>query len=155
MIDLIPRSLSALTLSEELPPDRHPVRLYLARLNTGSRRTMTQALHNLAGLLSDGEATAFTLNWAALRYQHVAALRTQLAERYTLATANKMLSALGGVLLEAHLLGQMAADDYHYAIDITPIQDQISPRARLWPVRAAHASGPNRVDRTVIRAARQ
>ena len=130
MIDIIPTSPLALSLNQELPADRHPARLYLARLSTGSRRTMTQALHSLAGLLTDGQNTAFTLNWAALRYQHIAALRIRLAERYTTTAANKMLSALGGVLLEAYLLGQMADDDYHCAIDITPIQDQISPRQR-------------------------
>jgi integrase/recombinase XerD len=134
MFDIIPPSPLALTLSQELPADCQPARVYLARLSAGSRRIMTQALHSLAGLLTDGQATAFTLNWAALRYQHVAALRTRLAERYTVATANKMLSALGGVLLEAYLLGQMAADDYHCAINITPIQGQTS---RGGSVRAA------------------
>src|SRR5438045_1109807 len=114
MFDSIPPSLLALTLSQELPTDCHPAQVYLARLSVSSRRTMTQALHSLAGLLTDGQDTAFTLNWAALRYQHVAALRTRLAERYTVATANKMLSALCNVLLEAYLLGQLSADDYYY-----------------------------------------
>jgi hypothetical protein len=74
------------------------------------------------------------LNWAALRYQHIAILRTRLAERYTVTAANKMLSALCNVLLEAYLLGQMADDDYHCAIDITPIRCQTAP---CGSVRAA------------------
>jgi integrase/recombinase XerD len=139
MIDLIPRSVSALTLSEELPSDRQPVHLYLARLSPSSRRSTTQALHSLAGLLSDGQDTAFTLNWAALRYQHITVLRTRLAERYTTTTANKMLAALGGVLLEAHLLGQIADDDYHCAIDITPICGQTPPR-RSTRVASEHTA---------------
>jgi hypothetical protein len=36
-----------------------------------------------------------TLDWAVLRFQHTAAIRSQLAERYAPATANKMLSAIG------------------------------------------------------------
>ena len=135
MFDIIPPSPLALTLSQELPADCQPARVYLARLSAGSRRIMTQALHSLAGLLTDGQATAFTLNWAALRYQHVAALRTRLAERYTVATANKMLSALCNVLLEAHLLGQMADDDYHCAIDIMPIRGQTPSRGSVRAAR--------------------
>jgi hypothetical protein len=126
MSDIIPSSPLALTLSQELPADCQPARLYLVRLSASSRRSMTQALHSMAGLLTDTEATAFPLNWAALRYQHIAALRTRLSERYTVATANKMLSALRNVLLEAYLLGQMAADDYHCAINIIPLQGQTS-----------------------------
>jgi hypothetical protein len=117
MIDSIPISALALTLSQELPADCHPAQAYLARLSASSRRSTTVALHSLAGLLTDGEATAFTLNWAALRSQHVAALRTRLAERYTVATANKMLAAFGGVLLEAYLLGQLSAEDYRGVTD--------------------------------------
>jgi integrase/recombinase XerD len=123
-----PPSPLALNLSQELPADCHPARLYLARLSASSRRSMTQALHSLAGLLTDGEDTAFTLNWAALRSEHIAALRTRLAERYTVTAANKMLSVLGSVLLEAYLLGQMAADDYRCAINIMPIQGHMLPR---------------------------
>jgi integrase/recombinase XerD len=131
MIDIIPPSRLALTLSQELRADCHPARLYLARLSVGLRRTMTQALHSLAGLLTDGEATAFTLNWGALRHQHIALLRARLAERYTVATTDKMLSALRNVLLEAYLLGQIAADDYHCAIDITsPQKGACGQRAR-------------------------
>jgi hypothetical protein len=128
MIDTTPRSPVALTLNQELPTDCDPARRYLAQLSTSSRRTMTQALHNLAGLLTEGEATAFTLNCAALRHQHIAALRTRLVERYTGATANKMLAALCGVLLEAYLLGQIAADDYRCAINVAPIRGHIPPR---------------------------
>jgi integrase/recombinase XerD len=88
MFDIIPPSPLALTLSQKLPTDCHPAQVYLARLSVSSRRTMTQALHSQAGLLTDGQDTAFTLNWAALRYQHITVLRTRLAERYTVTAAN-------------------------------------------------------------------
>ena len=135
MLDIIPPAPLALTLSQELPADCQPARVYLARLSASSRRIMTQVLHSLAGLLTDGQATAFTLNWAALRYQHVAALRTRLAERYTVATANKMLSALRNLLREAYLLGQLSADDYTRAVDITPIRGQMSPGGSMRAAR--------------------
>ena len=53
----------------------HPAAVYMARLAPGSRRTIYSALERMAGLLSGGSATIWTLQWAALRYQHTAALR--------------------------------------------------------------------------------
>jgi hypothetical protein len=135
MIAIIPPSPLALALSQELPADRHPAQVYLAGLSVNSRRSTAQALHSLAGLLTDGQATAFTLNWAALRSQHIVALRTRLAERYTVTAVNKMLSALGGVLLETYLLGQLSADDYTRAANITPIRGQMSPDGSVRAAR--------------------
>src|SRR2546422_474845 len=96
-----------LALVRALPPDQRPARLYIARLGEGSRRTMSAALDTLAGLLTGGRCTADTLEWALLRYQHTAALRAVLLERYQPATANKHLAALRGVLREAWQLGHM------------------------------------------------
>ena len=60
--------------------DQRPALVYLARLSHGSRRTMGEALGNIARLLSGGRCDAETLDWAALRYQHTAAVRTALLE---------------------------------------------------------------------------
>src|SRR5919202_2901325 len=98
--------------------DIHPAAVYLASLAPGSRRTMRQALDTIAGILTDEQADAFTLTWGALRYQHTAAVRAVLQERYAPATANKMLVALRRVLKEARRLGQIAQDDYAAAIDL-------------------------------------
>ena len=72
---------------------------------------MAEALATVADMLTDGRATAETLPWGQLGYQHAAALRAALADRYAPATANKFLSALRGVLKEAWRLGQMSAED--------------------------------------------
>src|SRR5690242_16523304 len=87
-----------LVAGSQTAPDRHPALVYLARLAPGSRRTMRQALDSIADLLNSGRSDAETLDWASLRYQHTAAVRAILAERHAPATANKMLSALRGVL---------------------------------------------------------
>jgi hypothetical protein len=74
---LTPVAGSAAALAPLVAPprgDRHPAALYLAQLGVGSRRAMRQALDAAAGLVSSGRATAETLDWAALRYQHPAAL---------------------------------------------------------------------------------
>ena len=101
--------------------DRNPAAVYLASLSPGSRRTMAQALQTIAELVSGGRATAETLNWGGLRFQHTAAIRAALLERYSPATANKVLSALRGVLKRAWRLGYMTADEYQAAIDLDAV----------------------------------
>lgn len=113
------------------PADRNPARVYLSQLNTESgRRTMLQALDTIAGLVSGGRATVDTLDWAALRFQHTAAIRAALAQSYKPATANKMLSALRGTLKAAWLLGEMTAEDYQRAADVKSVRGETLPRGR-------------------------
>lgn len=111
-------------------PDRHPARVYLARLAPGSRRTMAGALTTAAQLLAGPEATIDTLPWPLIRYQHTAALRAALWERYAPATANKLLAAVRGVLKEAWRLELMSAEVYHRAIDIGTVSGTRPQRGR-------------------------
>lgn len=114
--------------SVNYPADAHPVNVFLSRLSTGSRRTMQQSLEAVArwGLgvddSSDKAQYALTFPWAGLRYQHTQAIRTWLSETHSVSTANKMLSALRGVLAEARKLGYMSADDYQNAVDVKVIK---------------------------------
>lgn len=107
----------------------NPAAVYLASLANGSRRTMQEALDTMAGMLGDGY-DALTCPWAALRFQHTAALRSQLAERYASATANKMFSALRGVLKAAWRLGQLTAEDYARAVDVANVTGETLPAGR-------------------------
>ncbi len=113
-----------------LPLDRNPASVYLASLAVGSRRTMRDALNTIAAMLTDERANALALNWAALRFQHTAAIRSRLAETYSPATANKMLSALRGLLKTCWRLGSMDADDYTRAADIPSITGSTLPKGR-------------------------
>lgn len=118
---------------DRCPADRNPALVYLGRLTAeSSRDTMLGALDTLAGWLTGGEASAVTLaqGWGLLRYQHTAALRAELARAYKPATANKMLSALRGVLKEAWRLGHMSAEDYQRAADIPSIKAETLPAGR-------------------------
>ncbi len=108
--------------------DRNPAAVYLAGLAHGSRRTMREALQTIAQML--GAPDALTVDWAALRFQHTAAIRSQLAERYSAATANKMLSALRGTLKAAWRLGLMSADDYTRAADVQSVTGSTLPAGR-------------------------
>lgn len=113
-----------------LPLDRNPASVYLASLALGSRRTMRDALNVIATWLTNGDADALTLQWAALRFQHTAAIRAKLAQEYSAATANKVLSALRGVLKTSWRLGQMSADDYARAADVQSVHGATLPRGR-------------------------
>ena len=119
-----------LLLARENPADRHPAAVYLARLAPGSRRTMRAALDPIAGLLSGGRLEAGGIDWSALRYAHTAAVRSRLADVFAPATANRMLSALRGVLREAWRPGQIPAEDFHRAADIPVVRGTSLPRGR-------------------------
>lgn len=110
--------------------DNHPAAVYIMSLAPGSRRTMKEALDTIAGILTIGRDDAVSLNWAGLRYQHTAAVREELAAKYAPATANKMLSALRGVLKESWRLGLMTAEDYHRAADLKAVKGEKLPSGR-------------------------
>ena len=117
-----------------LPLDRHPAAVYLASLSSErSRRVTAQALRTITALLTGEDpkrADMLALNWAALRYPHTAALRARLTQDFSPATANRLLSALRGVLKEAWRLGYMTADDYGRAVDIRNTKGQTLPAGR-------------------------
>jgi site-specific recombinase XerD len=107
----------ALILMAARPSHKNPVSVYLGRLAAGSRRAMSAALDNIADTLTGGQCDMSTLDWTQIRYQHAAAVRAALAEKYAPATVNKFLSALRGVMKECWRLGYITAEDYQRAAD--------------------------------------
>jgi integrase len=91
---------------------------------------MRASLENIARLVSAERADAFSLPWHELRYQHTAAIRSKLAERYKPATANKMLSAMKGVMKECWRLGYITAEERDRATDLSPVKGQTLPKGR-------------------------
>lgn len=122
--------INALALRSRLPAERHPAQVYIASLSKGSRPTMRIALEIIAEILTTNTATALTLDWSALRFQHTQAIRTALAERYEPSTVNKMLSALRGVLRAAWQLQQMSTDDYTRAVAVNGVKGETLPAGR-------------------------
>lgn len=120
----------ALAIATPLRPDQHPVLIYLASLAPGSRRTMRDALNVVAGIVGGDQVDALGLAWHQLRYQHTAAIRSALADRYAPATANKTLAALRRVLKECWRLGLMDAESYHRAVDLQPVRGSTLPKGR-------------------------
>ena len=118
----------SLVLSEPLPLTLHPATVYLSLLAPGSRRTMRQSLDAIASLLTDGQGDAMTLNWAALRYQHTAAVQGTLMAKHSPTTVMKMMCALRRVLKEAVRLDLMDPRDYAKAIDFRGRQAPSKPK---------------------------
>ena len=126
-IEARPERLAAAT---PMPLTLQPAAVYLSQLAPRSRRTMRQALNSVASLLTGGQCDAMTLDWSKLRYQHTAALRSVLMEKYAPATANRMLCALRRVLKEARRLKLIDAEDYADAVDIPTVRGSRLPRGR-------------------------
>jgi integrase len=125
---------AALQIRDRLPLDRNPAAVYLASLSTERSRAVTrQALRSITALITGADARTadyLVLNWSALRYQHTAALRSLLAEKYRPATANRLLSALRGVLKECWRLGYLSAEDYNRAVDVRIVKGETIPAGR-------------------------
>jgi integrase/recombinase XerD len=119
---------SELILDRPQPLDENAAAVYVASLpaETG-RRTQAQALRVVAQALG---TDLDRLNWGALRYQHTAAIRAKIAQSYSPATANKMLSALRQTLKQAWLLGQMTAEEYSRAVELEPVTGETLPAGR-------------------------
>src|SRR5919108_3049828 len=117
--------------AQAVPADRHPVKVYLARLDISSRRTMLTALNAAATRLTGGRLTAEHLPWASLGYQHMMALRTALTQSYAPATANRILTAVRSVLKECRRLGYISLEQQMRVSDIPPIRGERLPKGRM------------------------
>lgn len=114
------------------PPaaDRNPALVYLASLAPTGRRTTAGRLTMVARDIL-GIADPQLVPWHRLRYQHVAAIRTQLQEKgYSPATVNAVLYAIRGVARAAFNLELMSADDLQRIRDVRPVRGERLPAGR-------------------------
>ncbi len=114
--------------------DLNPAVVYLSQLaSPSSRETQRSALNLLALRITEGQCNMDTFPWAELRYEHVAAIRTYLADRTNLqpSTVNRYLAAVRGTLQTARRLGQIDADHAAAACDV-----QVLPLTGLLRGRA-------------------
>ena len=121
-------------IAPSLPADGsgQGVPTYLASLSSGpSRTSMRSALDQVARILTGSdEVDASRVPWNRLRYEHMQALRSHLADAYAPATANKMLAAVRGVLRSAWRVGTMDTDDYSRAMDVKSVRGSRLPAGR-------------------------
>ena len=114
-------------------PDQNPALVYLAgRPSPVGRRGLQRSLDRAAEILTGGLAkSAFVVNWAEVRYQHVAALRSVLIEDGAKAsTINHILSAVRGTLREAWRLELISAEALARAVDVSNVSASTLPAGR-------------------------
>lgn len=141
-IELAQPEAISVSLATAFPPERNPVLVYLARLNSGhSRRTMRGCLAGIATFLwpeaPEGVGPE-EYPWWTLSYPHVAGVRRVLAENpspktgapISVSRVNLHLAAIRGVLEECWRLGMMSSEDYRRAADVKGIKGSVLPRGR-------------------------
>lgn len=128
-----------LVLEKPFPKEAHPVLIYLASLSNGSRRTMRSSLDMVSGFISGGKADSLHFDWSALRYQHVAAVKAAMSEVYAPSTANKMLSALKGVMKECSRLGYISSEDLAKVCDVSSVKGHRVPKGRALSKEELHS----------------
>lgn len=94
-------------------PSENPAVVLLAKQAKSAVGGVRSALTNCARLLSGNGALRWPdVDWTALRYGHVEALKRQLTDRYEPNTVNRHLSALKGVAAEAWRLGLLPHEEF-------------------------------------------
>jgi integrase len=124
---------------ESQPLNHNPAVVYLLALQPTGRHPQRRVLNLVARLLetpkmcneAGKEITFLFYPWAALRYQHLEAIRSKLMELYQPATVNKALAAMRGVLRAAFWLGQTKEDDYHQACAVKGVRIKTPPTSRV------------------------
>ena len=112
---------------------RIPAAVYLVSKDSSvGRRGLQRSLDRAAEILTDGGTrSAFAVDWSAVRYQHVAALRAVLREQNAKpATINHVLSAVRGTIKEAWRLGLIDSETYTRAIDVRNVSRSQLPAGR-------------------------
>jgi integrase/recombinase XerD len=123
--------------------DQNPAAAYLASLKPNGARAQRQALNEIARMLGARELrkdtghrvkenwTCLNLDWAALRFQHTAAIRTKLEIKgLAPATVKRWLCALRKTLKAAWRLGLMSHEDYAWAADVESVKGETLPAGR-------------------------
>ena len=113
--------------TEPLPRDRNPAAVYLAgKPSAAGRRGLHNALRRAALVLTGGlSKDPYAVDWPAVRYQHVAALRAVLIEQGARpASVNLVLSAIRGTMKDAWRLGQIDAEHLARVTDVPNVKSE-------------------------------
>ena len=138
--NLPPDNLPPVTMPENVPVvvvpgslDRNPAAVYLAgRASAVGRRGLQRSLNRAAEVFTGGLATSgLVVDWAAVRYQHVAALRAVLIDDGAKpATVNHVLAAVRGTIKEAWRLGLIDAEALARVTDVPNVKASSLPAGR-------------------------
>ena len=121
----------SLAIAQVRPLDQNPAAVYLSGLTKEGRRVQKDALDNIAAILTNGAINdCFAIPWDKVKYQHAEAVKAIIQERFNLASANRMLSALRGVIKKAWRLEQITAEQYYRVVSVENIKGETLPAGR-------------------------
>lgn len=110
--------------------DQNPAAVYLTNLQSKrSRRVQADSLNTIADIIAPG-ATFLEIPWHEIEYKHAQAIRAALAEDYSPASVNRMLSALRTTVKQAWLLKQTTAENYMRVKQVENIKGSKLPAGR-------------------------
>lgn len=117
----------------DAPLTENPAAVYVAGLGSDvSRRTAISSLRRAALMLTGADdADPMKINWAQLRYAHVAALRARLMGLYAPSTCNRILSMVKGVLRTSYRLGKLHGDDFQRLMMVESVSGDRLPAGRV------------------------
>ncbi len=120
-------------IQTHLRPDQLPAEVYLRSLAGGpGRRAMRAALHRVAQTLTGGKLDAHSFPWGELRYPHVIMANDMQRETsVTVATINKTLSGIRGVLRCAWNMGMIPHEAMLRAIQVPNLRGRRVSHGRL------------------------
>lgn len=105
-----------------------PALVYLASLQGAGRGGMQSALNQVAGLFG---RTIESMDWAGLRYEHVMAIRTKLADMgLKPATINHRLAGVRGVLRAAYRMQIIGAEQFTLIKEVSNVKGSTLPVGR-------------------------
>lgn len=106
--------------------DSPPV-AYLLGLAPSSRETQAYALRAAAAAFN---AELAAVDWSSIDYPQMLALRAHVASHFAPTTANRILTAVRGVLLVCVRTGKMQRDHYATLAELAPVKGTREPRGR-------------------------
>ncbi len=106
----------------------NPAEVYLASLAPVGRRGMASDLRRVARLCGFDDWR--DMPWTQLRFEHVQAVVTKLAESFAPSTVNHTLAAVRGVLKAAWRMGQIDAESYQRAVSVGGVTGSRLPAGR-------------------------
>lgn len=118
-----------------ISPEGHltdtPAGMYLSQLSANSQNTMYYALLAMARMmLNRQDVDIFSFPWHEMKLAHILMLRSKLAEKYSLSTANNYLAGLRAVLKAAWKLELLSRDELERRLDFEWIDGIQLPAGR-------------------------
>lgn len=103
------------------------------------RRSMVSKIRGALRRFFGWQGEPQDFDWPDLRYTHMLALRTFLADTAAPRTANNVLTAFRSILRECYELEQIGEADYRRAVSVKNVRGSRAPVGRMVPIGEVRA----------------